>query len=140
MFMATRSRPWAPIIPVTRGDTDMHHARRQLQPIIGVLALVLLCVGCAHRTAPTPAPSVAAGFPPSFPTDFYTRVAPEARYRVDPARTRLTLKVYRTGALASLGHNHVITSGRTDGFIYLADDLAQARADLFVPVETLVVD
>ena len=50
------------------------------------------------------------------------------------------LKVYRSGALASLGHNHVIDSRSVDGFIYLADDLTEARADLFVPVASFVVD
>jgi hypothetical protein len=52
----------------------------------------------------------------------------------------MTLKVYRTGPLASLGHNHVVESREIDGFIYLSDDLGKARADLFVPVAGFMVD
>ncbi len=80
------------------------------------------------------------GFPPDFPAAFYAAQAPEAVYRIVPARSSLLLKVYRAGPLASLGHNHVIESRSVDGFIYLADDLTAARADLFVPVASFVVD
>ena len=54
--------------------------------------------------------------------------------------SKLTVKVYRSGALAALGHNHVIISRELDGFVYLADDMSKARADLFVPVAGFIVD
>ena len=62
------------------------------------------------------------------------------RFRIVPSHSKLTVKVYRAGALASLGHNHVIDSRAVDGFVYLADDISRARADLFVPVASFVVD
>jgi len=111
---------------------------RPLNPL-AVLAVALLVCACQHRTAQPP-PSITAGFPPDFPTAFYSGVPADALYRVDAARSALTIKVYRAGALAKLGHNHVITSNRTDGFVYLADDLTKARGDLFVPVDSFVVD
>ena len=105
--------------------------------------LVFLLIGvavaaCGPRTPPIVAP--AAGFPPDFPVSFYSTVPRASVYRVVPERSSLALKVYRTGPLAALGHNHVIESHGVEGFIYTADDSAQSRADLFVAVASLVVD
>ena len=87
---------------------------RPLNPL-AVLTVALLVCACQHRTAQPP-PSITAGFPPEFPTTFYSGVPADALYRVDAARSALTIKVYRAGALAKLGHNHVITSKRTRWF------------------------
>ena len=103
-----------------------------------VVYIGILLVGCAPQSKPPIAPI--GGFPENFPTALYTSAPAESVYRVVPGRASLILKVYRTGTLAALGHNHVITTDAIDGFIYLADDLATARADLFVPVAALVVD
>jgi hypothetical protein len=103
------------------------------------LALLgILLAACAPR-APQPA-APPGGFPPDFPTAFYSSAPAIGVYRVAPGRSSLVLKVYRAGTLAALGHNHVITTSALEGFIYLADDLAAARADLFVPVSALTVD
>jgi polyisoprenoid-binding protein YceI len=104
-----------------------------------IFALVFAACTPQQKPQPAPVPSV-GGLPANFPTTFYTTAQAGAVYRVDPARSSLILKVYKSGALAALGHNHVITSRSVDGFIYLADDLAAARADLFVPVAALTVD
>lgn len=104
---------------------------------IALASIVLVVAACGPRTQPVLPPP--GGFPPEFPATYYSSVLGEAVYRVIPERSSLVLKVYRTGALASLGHNHVI-QGHADGFIYLADDLAHARADLFVAVAGFVVD
>lgn len=110
-------------------------SRSLLTPLLLVIAL---CAGCGPRTPPIVPP--VGGFPPDFPAAFYGAQAPEAVYRIVPARSSVLLKVYRAGALASIGHSHVIESRSVDGFIYLADDLTAARADLFMPVASLVVD
>jgi polyisoprenoid-binding protein YceI len=103
-----------------------------------VLLSSIALTGCQHRTVtPTTAPS---GYPAGFPTQFYSSQPADAVYRIVSSRSSIIIKVYRAGALAALGHNHVITSTATDGFVYLADDLANARADVFVPVDSFVVD
>jgi polyisoprenoid-binding protein YceI len=103
--------------------------------------LVLIMVAaCQLRTAPTAPPAPAAALPTDFPIQFYANEPADAVYRVVPARSSLIVKVYRAGPLAALGHNHVVTNASTDGYVYLADDLANARADLFVPVDSFVVD
>ena len=105
------------------------------------IAVALLVLGaCQHRTAPPAPAEPAAAFPAGFPAQLYAGEPADAVYRVIPARSSLIVKVYRAGPLAALGHNHVVTSASTDGFVYLADDLANARADLFVPVDSFIVD
>ncbi len=103
-----------------------------------LLLVVALCAGCGPRPPPIVAP--VGGFPPDFPTAFYGAQRPEDVYRISPAQSSLRLKVHRAGALASLGHSHVIDSRGIDGFIHLADDFTAARADLFVPVASFIVD
>jgi len=102
---------------------------------------LLLTLGLIAGCVPHPQPVLppAGGFPPDFPATYYSTLPREAVYRVVPERSSLLLKVYRAGALASLGHNHVIQN-HVDGFIYLADDLTHARADLFVAVAGFAVD
>ena len=98
---------------------------------------MMIVAACGQRTQPIMAPP--GGFPPDFPAAFYSSVHPDLVFRVVPERSSLQLKVYRAGTFAALGHNHVIQS-RVDGFIYLADDLTNAQADLFVAVAGFVVD
>jgi len=115
----------------------MTNLAARLTLLIAVSSIVL--VACQHRTAPAPtiAPSE---FPPNFPAQFYANEPADTVYRVVAARSSLLVNVYRAGPLAALGHNHVVTSAATNGFVYLPNDLAHARADLFVPVDSFVVD
>ncbi len=99
--------------------------------------LVAFAAGCAPQVRQPP--PLATAFPPNFPAALYSTLPREAVYRVIPDRSTLILKVHRAGALASFGHNHVIES-HIDGFVYLAEELANARADLFVVVANFVVD
>lgn len=102
------------------------------------LAFLAAVTSCVSRA---PAPALPAGnFPTDFPSSFYGSVPNEDSFRVVPSRSKLTIKVFRAGALATLGHNHVIVSHELDGFVYLADDMSKARADLFVPVTSFVID
>ncbi|MBV8403622.1 MAG: YceI family protein [Gammaproteobacteria bacterium] len=94
-----------------------------------------LLSGCpAPPRAPPPpagaAPAVAAPPAPHLGTP----------YEVVPQRSLLTILVYRGGALASAGHNHVIASHDLGGTLYAASDLLQSSFELHVPVATLTVD
>ncbi len=107
---------------------------------LAIVVFAATAASCAPRApAPAATPPV-SGFPTDFPASFYSTVPREESYRIISTRSSLTLKVYRTGPLASLGHNHIIASRDLDGFVYLADDLGKARADLFVPVAGFIVD
>jgi hypothetical protein len=72
--------------------------------------------------------------------------APEAipagarEYRVVPEESLLQVYVYRGGAMARLGHNHVIASHQLGGQVYVTDDALQTRFDISFPVNELTVD
>ena len=75
------------------------------------------------EAAPTEAPAAAA-----------------QTYAIDPAASELRILVYRAGALARLGHNHVILSEDLSGQVLLRDPVEEAGFTLSVPVKTLLVD
>ncbi len=61
-------------------------------------------------------------------------------YRVVAEESLLQVFAYRGGAMARLGHNHVIASRQLDGTVYLTDELTQTRFDIHFPVAELTVD
>lgn len=77
---------------------------------------------------PATMPEVGAPFPGS------------REYRVVAEESLLQILVYRGGAMAKLGHNHVIASHNLAGVVYLTDDLLQTRFDVSFPVADLTVD
>jgi YceI-like protein len=101
----------------------------------------LLLVACVSACAPPPAVRPAAGDeqpPAGFPTDEYQRAIErgEPVFRVDTARSRLVIEVRRGGTFAQVGHDHVVASHDIHGMVAPRD----ARADLYVSLERLVVD
>jgi hypothetical protein len=67
-------------------------------------------------------------------------VANSAEYEIDPAKTQLYWLVYSSGALAGLGHNHVISAPEIQGRIDLQDTLSDSTFMLEIPVDSLQVD
>jgi hypothetical protein len=61
-------------------------------------------------------------------------------YAVVPAESLLQIFVYRGGAMARLGHNHVIASRQLAGVVHVADDPLRTRFDIDFPVSELTVD
>jgi polyisoprenoid-binding protein YceI len=61
-------------------------------------------------------------------------------YKVVAEESLLQILVYRGGAMARLGHNHVITSHQLSGSVFITDDLTQSRFDIGFPVNDLTVD
>ncbi|HUF72540.1 MAG TPA: hypothetical protein VMR74_06555 [Gammaproteobacteria bacterium] len=61
-------------------------------------------------------------------------------YTVDPSATEIHWRIYRAGAAARLGHNHVISVGELEGSVSLTSDLADAEWELSFPVDGLIVD
>jgi YceI-like domain len=61
-------------------------------------------------------------------------------YRVDSSQSELRLLVYRAGALASLGHDHVIQNRSVNGSIDVAPTLAGSSFLLSAAVSAFVVD
>ena len=73
------------------------------------------------------------------------RIDPEVKrtaqeYRVGEDSADIRLLVYKAGALAALGHNHVISAPKTTGVIYRHPDLQQSAFELSLRVSDLVID
>ncbi len=108
--------------------------RRAVTTAVAFAALAGLAAGCAPHKAEIPAqrppaPSAALAIPKG------ARV-----FDVDPRRSVVTMRVYRAGPLAKLGHNHVITSGEESGVAWQGREPADSGFELHIPVATLVVD
>jgi YceI-like domain len=113
--------------------------RRKLLPATA-LFLAVLC-GCAHpeRVAPAapqavPPGGTAPGTPPVPAPHLGTP------HDILPQSSLLTVLVYRGGALASAGHNHVIASHDLSGTIYVPQQIAESSFEVHVPLATLTVD
>jgi hypothetical protein len=61
-------------------------------------------------------------------------------YLLGPDASLLIVRVYRGGALASAGHNHLIASHDLSGTIYVPADPLRSSFEVHVPVATLTVD
>jgi polyisoprenoid-binding protein YceI len=103
--------------------------------------LLLLCLaGCSARPHGPESPSAAAvgAVPPApgFPQN------PHAGQPFDVVsrESLLTILAFRGGALAKVGHNHVIASHDVSGAFYVPDDVAQTTFELRIPVAQLTID
>jgi polyisoprenoid-binding protein YceI len=112
---------------------------------------VLLCLVLAACGAPPPRPSGPAGEPlPAASTPAASTPASTApsgtvpaagdRYRIDPDQSELRVLVYRAGAMASLGHNHVISTHGLQGWVTFDGNASAAAFTLTVPVADFVID
>jgi hypothetical protein len=102
----------------------------------GTALLLVTLAGCPLRPqAPAPPP---AAPPPAAPASVAPHVG--TPYDVVPDASLVLILVYRGGALASAGHNHVIASHDTSGTLYVPADRGLASFELHVPVATLTVD
>lgn len=90
---------------------------------------VLLTAACSSVSPP---PALPEGAPSDYPIERF-----ESGRDFTVVSGEITLKVYRSGRLAKLGHNHVITSDALEGWIHFGDSL---YAELYLPVAVLVVD
>jgi polyisoprenoid-binding protein YceI len=99
-----------------------------------VLFLAGALAGCPTR--PPPPPAEVHGAPAAQPA------APHVGkpYDVASAQSLLTVLVYRAGALAAAGHNHVIASHTLTGTIYVPDEVRAASFEVRVAVDALTVD
>lgn len=100
-------------------------------------ALLLLLAACTSRL-PGPVPVAT----PSFPLERYAQALErgEPVYRIDPAVSEVVIRIYRAGALARLGHDHVAASRDVRGYVLLPRAIAFAQADIYLPLASLDVD
>jgi predicted small lipoprotein YifL len=105
--------------------------RLNLRSAIALMAVAALA-GCPVRP-PVPVP-------PTAPAPTATAVHLGSPYEVVAAQSQLVILVYRGGALASAGHNHVIASHELAGTFYVPQDPLSASFEVRVPVASLTID
>ncbi|HYD81328.1 MAG TPA: YceI family protein [Paucimonas sp.] len=92
--------------------------------------------GCAPSALPPAAPE-ATRAPAGFPEAYYRAGAAQRKIlRIEPGRSLVVIEVRRGGPFARLGHDHVVSSRDVAGYV----DPESGRADLYVPLDRLVVD
>ena len=97
-----------------------------------------MLAGCAGR--PVREPSGTPGAAVASSTEDGT-VQHEGRvYQIVPEDSLLTLLVFRGGALARAGHNHVIASHTLTGSAWVPADPERASFEIHVPVADLTID
>jgi len=111
-------------------------------PVVGLLVLcqlALLASGCAGRVAPV---ARTGELPTDFPVGRYERAAAQgaAVYRVDPDRSLLQIVAGRDGALARMGHDHLVASRDLQGYLMLTADGTHLQADIVAPLDRMSVD
>ena len=100
---------------------------------MSALLVVAACAPFARKPAPTPPQA------PPTPGTAPIAIAP-GHYQIVSERSALTIRVYRAGALANLGHNHVLTSNALTGTLDVASDVLGSRASIALDVASLAVD
>jgi hypothetical protein len=109
--------------------------------LVAATVIAAALCGCATQApVPAPVPVVAADGqqPPGFPEAYYLDAARRGAvvYAIDPKSSLVVLEVRRAGTLAQLGHDHVVASHNTRGYVAPAD----GRADLYIRLDQLAVD
>jgi polyisoprenoid-binding protein YceI len=104
------------------------NARRSVR----LLPLLLLALLAACRTSPSTQGT----------TNAAASAAPEGaqQWSIDPAASHIWLQLRADGALARLGHTHVIVAQQLQGRVWLRAPLEQSRVELDIPAAALLVD
>ncbi len=102
------------------------------------IGIALVVLGLAACGAPRPRP--AAPQTPNQPTPSLQQLPAAGTYRIDSSKSELRVLVYRAGALASFGHNHVIVNRAVSGSVQIAATLSSSSFSFSVPVADFIVD
>jgi hypothetical protein len=96
--------------------------------------LALVAAGCGAPSRPVADAPVRSAVPAA--------VAAAWNWRLDRARSELSIRAFRAGPLAAFGHNHVILARGLEGRLAVpaADRYPGTRFELTLPVAALVVD
>ncbi len=106
---------------------------RQLLPVLLLPAFV-----ACQTLAPQPVATV-EGAAPALRAGYQALAGPV--YAVDPAASKVRIYVFRAGAAARLGHNHVLSAPRFEGYVSVPSaQAADARFELRVPLADLSID
>lgn len=100
-------------------------------PLFTAVLLLASCASSGPHHAAAPSPSRAAS---------NTQLPAAGKYSIDPSQSELRILVYRAGALASLGHNHVMVNHAVSGHVEVGAAIDDSSFSLQVPVARFEVD
>ena len=107
-------------------------AIQKLGTLLMLAALVIAIAACQPKTVRPPVATA--------PVSPQTDTAGAVRYTIDSAASTVHILVYRAGAMARFGHNHVVSSRNVTGDVLLHNELNRSHVALTVPVDSLIVD
>jgi len=124
-------------VKATEGEAHIMSTQSAGQrfPLRVVVAGLVLWGLAACQTRP-PAPEI----PSQVPAQPSAVPSGAQEYQVVGEESLLQILVYRGGAMARLGHNHVIASHHLSGKVFVTDDATQMRFDIGIPVNELTID
>jgi hypothetical protein len=102
--------------------------------LLGVLLPACWLAGCPTQPRPGVAPAQPVAAAPAAAAHI------GRPYDIVPGSSLLTVRVYRGGALAGAGHNHLIASHALSGTIYVPADPLGASFEVRIPASELTVD
>lgn len=109
--------------------------RKHSIPLLAAALLAALLAACGSApTRSTGASTEAKGELPKQPA------AGAVHYAADPTKSDVRFLVYKAGALAAFGHDHVVQARDFKGDVYLAKDFGDSSFALTLPVKSFVVD
>jgi hypothetical protein len=106
--------------------------------ISGLITLLFIVSASGATGSVAPATTTGPAAPADFPAAYYDQLAAQGKIilRVDSLHSLVTVEVHRAGLLSGLGHDHVVASRDVAGYVSVGTGVA----DLYVPLDTLVVD
>ena len=108
-----------------------------------ILLATLVLVACQPKPAPSPPLSMPSSQAPirwpAFDYESASQGGAEV-FRVDPSHSQIAIVVHRAGRLARFGHDHVVVAANPDGWLLWSGGHSDARADVRVQTEQLIVD
>ena len=120
---------------------DLSTARSRLLAVaLAGAAASSLLAGCA-TTRPESARGPPAPVASATPVAGTVAIPAGAKvFDIDPRRSVVTIRVYRSGPMARFGHDHLITSAEEAGVVWCGPRPADSGFELRIPVGSLVVD
>ena len=99
----------------------------------------LVLVACFQE--PLPDLSNLPDAPADYPMNHYRSLSADGAtvYEVNPKTSQVRVYVDKTGSMARAGHRHVLSSSTIGGFVAMDSD-NRWQADLYLPVESFIVD
>jgi polyisoprenoid-binding protein YceI len=120
------------------GARSLYNRAMNLRLLLSTLLLPALIAACQTTV---PQPTAAAPAWPELRAEYQSLVGSGTVYAVDSAASKVRIYTFRAGAAARLGHNHVLSAPRFEGYVLLpSQQAADARFELRVPLDELAVD